>query len=198
MLTMAKKAKTRKPGEPILATFLIADEVWQQFQAKAQSEGKTAANVLMAFVENYLVHSAPESQPTEALAAQIESTIDRKMAEVENVLDQLQNHLSDLDCRLERIEKTLTSTNPSTPQNPSQIIDIDAIAVEFLTPDSPTPRDSALTPPEIGITEKALCEEFGINPFNVHRNAQVRGISRQAYLHQLTGWFYRNGLYYSV
>jgi hypothetical protein len=118
------------------------------------------------------------------------------MAKIEDLCDQLQSHLSDLDRRLERIEKTLTSTATSTSPNPSQIIDIDAIAVEFLTPDSPTPRDSALTPPEIGITEKNLCEEFGINPFNVSRNAQIRGISRQAYLHQLTGWFYRNGLYY--
>lgn len=195
---MGKKAKMRKPSEPILATFLVADETWQQFQDKAQSEGKTAANVLMTFVENYLVNSAPESKQAEALVAQIESKLDRKMAEVENVLDQLQNHLSDLDCRLERIEKTLISTETSTPQNPSQIIDIDAIAVDLFTPDSPTPRDSALTPPEIGLTEKALCEEFGINPLNIRRNAQIRGLSRQAYLHQLTGWFYRNGLYYSA
>ncbi|MEC4853932.1 MAG: hypothetical protein SAJ12_23365, partial [Jaaginema sp. PMC 1079.18] len=57
--------------------------------------------------------------------------------------------------------------------------------------ETPNPASDAA-----GLTEKALCEEFGINPFNVHRNAQVRGISRQAYLHQLTGWLYRDGLYY--
>lgn len=195
---MAKKAKTRKPSEPILATFLVADEIWQQFQDKAQSEGKTAANVLMTFVENYLVNSAPESKQAEVLTAQIEAKLDRKIAEVENVLDQLQSHLSDLDCRLERIENTLTSSETLTPQNPSQIIDIDAIAVDFATPESPSSRDSALTPPEIGLTEQDLCAEFGINPLNIRRNAQIRGLSRQAYLHQLTGWFYRNGLYYSA
>ncbi|HBE56136.1 MAG TPA: hypothetical protein DDW56_01025, partial [Cyanobacteria bacterium UBA11366] len=47
-----------------------------------------------------------------------------------------------------------------------------------------------------GLTQKSLCEEFGINPINIVRNAKVRGLSSQEYLQQLTGWVYRKGKYY--
>ncbi|HAG81807.1 MAG TPA: hypothetical protein DCL61_11720 [Cyanobacteria bacterium UBA12227] len=47
-----------------------------------------------------------------------------------------------------------------------------------------------------GLTQKALCEEFGINPTNIIRNARVRGLSSPDYLQQLTGWVYRKGKYY--
>jgi hypothetical protein len=231
---MPKKARKREPDEPVLATFMIAYEKWQQFQKVARAEGTTASATLVAFIESYLAgarfideEEEDESEPSSTsedesnlnLEERIEQTVNVKIANVDRLLERLQDSVRDIDCRLEQVENMLPSGETTATEKPPKTIDIDAIAVD---PDvevqtaRPFPSETSAWSPSasqtpqvnwenfgnvtaarsLGLSEQALCEEFGINAHNIERNANVRGISRQAYLHQLTGWLYRDGLYY--
>ncbi|MFW6358618.1 MAG: hypothetical protein ACOC0N_05305 [Chroococcales cyanobacterium] len=214
--TMPKKARKRQPDEPVLATFMIPYEKWQEFQRLARNQGTTASATLVAFVESYLVGENDKSVEAEVAAeneaidlererqwkAEIEEQLKAKIEQdlkayiddaiafhtrqLTEELTALQTLVSQLMQRLETAEDLVTQEKPKT-LYPSDIIDVEVVGIDVLEEES----DNG-----IGLTQKALCEEFGINPTSIIRNAKVRGLSSSDYLHQLTGWNYYNGKYY--
>lgn len=208
---MPKKAKKRKPGELVLATFIIPHEKWQDFQNRAKAEGRTASAILVAFIERYLggkqsfdleLESQLEADFDTTLDERIEAIASVKIANLGELLNQLDHTVKYLDKRLSKLE---SAAHKSETENfySANFIDVEVIAINDnfdenaninIEPEKPDnePNLEDLS----GLTQKALCEEFGINPSNIIRNAKVRGLSSPEYLQQVTGWVYRNGKYY--
>jgi hypothetical protein len=113
---MPKKAKQRQPDEPVLATFMISYEKWQDFQKAARAEGTTASATLVAFIESYLageqlsepeVEIQLEARLNESLDARIEEAVALKVASLDKVIgNHLQNVVKERDATLDaRIEE---------------------------------------------------------------------------------------------
>lgn len=249
---MPKKAKQRQPDEPVLATFMISYEKWQDFQKAARAEGTTASATLVAFIESYLaeerlsaseVEITLEAQLNESLDARIEEAVALKVAGLDKVignhlqnavkerdatldarieeavglkiiglgemLNHLQNTITEIDKRLGKVETSTNQLNTgkypapklidvkavSVDQNIDQNLEMDIDTDKYRSQDIETVVDKAIDN-LAGLTQKDLCEEFGINPSSIVRNARMRGLSSSEYLHQLTGWVHRNGKYY--
>lgn len=209
---MSDDFKSRQPGDAVFATFKIPYEKWQNFQQAAQLEGKTASATLVAFIEQYLSQEAafPSSKaPTaelpslEQLEMAIEQILEKRLRQaplpqvthLEEKLDRLELVLRKFDERLGKVE-TAVSQWKSQQYQPPDLVDVEAIPVmgdrssETRQP-QPTPSEA-----EIGVAERTLCEQFGLNPDTLMRHARMRGLSAAEYLHQVTGWVYRDGKYY--
>jgi hypothetical protein len=115
---MPKKAKQRQPDEPVLATFMISYEKWQDFQKAARAEGTTASATLVAFIESYLageqlsepeVEIQLEARLNESLDARIEEAVALKVASLDKVIgNHLQNVVKERDATLDaRIEEAV-------------------------------------------------------------------------------------------
>ncbi len=216
---MPKKARKRNPGDLVLATFIVPYEKWQDFQKMAKAEGRTASATLAAFIESYLAGDRPleieiatdlEAELMRNLDDRIEVAVEPKIANLGDQLNQLQNTVIELNKRLDKAEKAANQSNTDNSKTP-RFIDVEVISIEeniYKNPDSNIDNDDIDVDIEIdsdsdknldnfkGLTQKSLCEEFGINPINIVRNAKVRNLSSQEYLQQLTGWVYRRGKYY--
>jgi hypothetical protein len=219
---MPKKARVRSADEPVQATFKIAYDRWQQFQQRAKGEGTTASATLLAFVERYLadspIESASQSPVLEAsIAAYIQEMVNQqtaqKTADLEAKLSQMQAEIAALESRLrqefDRLDRPGDERSPDA-DGPSAVDVSENIELEILEgeiiengDDIPIPQSSSIDPDHLppdwfGISEQALCDRFGLNPNNIARHAQMRGLSTSEYLHQVTGWIYENGRYYPL
>ncbi|HEY9613695.1 hypothetical protein [Allocoleopsis sp.] len=124
---------------------------------------------------------------------QLEKVVEQKIASFDAMLNHLQKTVRQIDERVEKVENTAPQLKNEEYKS-IKLIDIEAITIES-TSDTDKNLDTNLDDGK-GLTQKALCEEFGINPSNLGRNASMRGLSASDYLNQLTGWVYRNGMYY--
>jgi hypothetical protein len=211
---MTNDPKSRQPGDSVFATFKIPYDKWQHFQQAAQLEGKTASATLVAFIERYLSkEEASDSSPgrssvseppspqqleraiEEILEARLQAVTLPKIANLEEKLDRLEIVLRKFDERLGKVETAVSQWKAQQYQAP-ELVDVEVVTVEGdRFPRSPHPENT-VSKDGIGIAERALCEQFGLNPDNLVRHAQMRGLSASEYLHQVTGWVYRNGKYY--
>jgi hypothetical protein len=214
---MTNDPRSRQPGDAVFATFKIPYEKWQHFQQVAQMEGKTASATLVAFIERYLskeetpestpAQSSPPSEPPssqqlqkaleEILEARLQQAVAPKMISLEEKLDRLEIVLRKFDERLGRVE-TVVSQWKSQQYQPPNLVDVEAVAVQgdYSTKSSPSQEKTSEKEKDLGVAERALCEQFGLNPETLLRHAKMRGLSASEYLHQVTGWVYRNGQYY--
>lgn len=142
---------------------------------------------------NYLHQAVRQIDERLEKNPQQEKAVEQKISSVDEMLNHLQKTVIQLDERLEKVEKAAPQLKNE--EYPSiKLIDIEAVTIES-TADTDKNIDNSLDDVK-GLTQKALCEEFGINPSNLVRNASMRGLSASDYLNQLTGWVYRNGMYY--
>ena len=212
---MPKKARKRNPGDLVLATFIVPHEKWQEFQKMAKAEGRTASATLAAFIESYLAGDRPleieiatdlEAELMRNLDDRIEVAVEPKIASLGEKMNQLQDTVIELNKRLDKAEKAANQSNTHKSKK-TRFIDVEVVPIQEnidKNPDSHIDNDDIDLDLDLdknldnfkGLTQKSLCEEFGINPINIVRNAKVRGLSSQEYLQQLTGWVYRRGKYY--
>ena len=212
---MPKKARKRNPGDLVLATFIVPHEKWQEFQKMAKAEGRTASATLAAFIESYLAGDRPleieiatdlEAELMRNLDDRIEVAVEPKIASLGEKMNQLQDTVIELNKRLDKAEKAANQSNTDKSKK-TRFIDVEVVPIQEnidKNPDSHIDNDDIDLDLDLdknldnfkGLTQKSLCEEFGINPINIVRNAKVRGLSSQEYLQQLTGWVYRRGKYY--
>lgn len=125
--------------------------------------------------------------------AHIEQAMGQKISTFDQVLNHLHKTVIRLDERLEKVEKVAPQFKNEEYQS-LKLIEVEAVTIESTT-DTQRNLDNNIDDIK-GLTQKALCEEFGINPSNLVRNATMRGLSTSDYLNQLTGWVHRNGMYY--
>jgi hypothetical protein len=216
---MPKKARVRSADEPVQATFKIAYDRWQQFQQRAKGEGTTASATLVAFVERYLADSPIESasQPPAleaAIAAYIQEMVNQqtaqKTADLEAQLGQMQAEIAALEYRLrqelDRLDRPVNVRSPDADEpsavDVSEDIELEVLEGEIVENGDEIPQPFSINPDHLpsdwfGISEQVLCDRFGLNPKNIARHAQMRGLSTSEYLHQVTGWIYENGRYYA-
>lgn len=213
---MTHDSKSRQPGDSVFATFKIPYDKWQHFQQMAQLEGKTASATLVAFIESYLSQEAssepkparsPASEPVvlqplekaleKLVEERLQETILPTIASLEEKLTRIEIVLRKFDERLGKVETAVSQWKAQRYQ-PPRLVDVEVVTVKGdrspQTPSSshPLTEDDA----GIGVAERALCEQFGLNPTNLVRHAKMRGLSASEYLHQVTGWVYRDGKYY--
>jgi hypothetical protein len=142
-----------------------------------------------------------EAKMEEKLEEKLEAKLEAKIEDIEPMMHRIQSQVSQLSKRLGKVEQILEKFKGSKTKKTSEFIDVDAVPIEVesdlnqhdLESDRPLTEDDEN---DSGLTQTALCIEFGINPNTLNRHASVRGLSTMEYLHQLTGWLYRNGKYY--
>jgi hypothetical protein len=210
---MSDLPKSRQPGDSVFATFKIPHDKWQHFQQAAQLQGKTASATLVAFIERYLsqeeseasLFGAPTLSPSSAaelerifeelLEARLPEVTTPKIASLEEKLDRLEIVLRKFDERLGKLETAMSQWKAQQYQ-PPDLVDVEAVAVKGDRA-APSHRSEHTAPEQaIGVAERALCEQFGLNSENLVKHARMRGLSASEYLHQVTGWVYRDGKYY--
>ncbi len=125
--------------------------------------------------------------------------IEAKFEEFELIISQLQSQVGQLIKRLDKVEHIVNKFKGNQKTKASDCIDVEAVPIDGNLNENDGESDA--NPAEddefdVGLTQTALCIEFGINPTTLNRHASVRGLSTVEYLHQLTGWLYRNGKYY--
>lgn len=127
--------------------------------------------------------------------ARLEKAVGQKIASFDEMLNHCQKVVKQLDESLIKVEKAAHQSNDSKNKAP-KFIDVEAVTIDNdIEKNADTDTDTTFDELN-GLTQKALCEEFGINPSKLVRNASMRGLSSSDYLHQLTGWVYKNGRYY--
>lgn len=159
--------------------------------------------------ENQLeIQKLLETQLEEKLEAKLEAKLGAKLEDIEPIIHRIQSQMNQLSRRLGKVEQIVEKFKGTKTKNTADFIDVDAVPIDSELNQPDLDRDSARGDPEanhplteddendIGLTQTALCIEFGINPNTLNRHAKVRGLSTVEYLHQLTGWLYRNGKYY--
>lgn len=211
---MTHDSKSRQPGDSVFATFKIPYDKWQHFQQVAQLEGKTASATLVAFIESYLSQQEPsDATPTpspaseplfskplekpleELLENRLQEAVAPTIARLEEKLTQLEMVLRKFDERLGKVETSVSQWKAHRYQ-PPKLVDVEVVTIEGEIANRPSSPTHLPTEPGIGVAERALCEQFGLNPNNLVRHAKMRGLSASEYLHQVTGWVYRDGKYY--
>lgn len=140
-------------------------------------------------------------QSTAEIKQQIEEILQLKMTEFEPTIQGIQTQVNTLSKRLEQVEDRVSQLSQRKTGKGSEFIDVQAVSVDSHLNQDDLNNDEALNddynPDNLGgISQLGLCMEFGINPNNLNRHAIRRGLSTSEYLHQLTGWVYRNGKYY--
>jgi hypothetical protein len=129
----------------------------------------------------------------------IAEKIATKFEDFEPIINRLQSQVGQLSKRLDKVEQIVNKFKGDKKTKASEWIDVEAVPIDSDLNENNVESD--VNPAEddefdVGLTQTALCIEFGINPTTLNRHASVRGLSTVEYLHQLTGWLYRNGKYY--
>ncbi len=140
-----------------------------------------------------------EKQLEARIEARIEEKLEAKIEDIEPIIHRIQSQVSQLSKRLDKVEQIVDKFKGAKTKKDSDFIDVAAVPIDGDLHQHNLEKDRPLTEDEqndIGLTQTALCIEFGINPNTLNRHASVRGLSTVEYLHQLTGWLYRNGKYY--
>jgi hypothetical protein len=140
-------------------------------------------------------------QSTADIKQQVEAIVQLKMTEFEPTIHGIQTQVNALSKRLEQVEDQVGKLSQGKTGKGSEFIDVQAVSVDSDLNQDHLNHDEALNddydPENLGgLSQLGLCMEFGINPNNLNRHAIRRGLSTAEYLHQLTGWIYRNGKYY--
>ena len=138
---------------------------------------------------------------TAEIKQQVEAIVELKMTEFEPTIQGIQTQVNTLSKRLEQVEEKVEQLSQRKTGKGSEFIDVQAVSVDSDLNRDDLNNDEALDddydPDNLGgLSQLGLCMEFGINPNNLNRHAIRRGLSTAEYLHQLTGWVYRNGQYY--
>jgi hypothetical protein len=132
----------------------------------------------------------------------ISEKIAAKFEDFEPIINRIQSQVGQLSKRLDKVEQIVNKFKGDKKTKASELIDVEAVPIDSDLNENDVESDT--NPAEyaeydefdVGLTQTALCIEFGINPNTLNRHASVRGLSTVEYLHQLTGWLYRNGKYY--
>ncbi len=129
----------------------------------------------------------------------IEAKIAAKFEDFEPMMSRMKSQVSQLSKRLDKVEQIVKKFKGEQKTKAAEWIDVEAVPIDSNLNENDVESDA--NPAEydefdVGLTQTALCIEFGINPNTLNRHASVRGLSTVEYLHQLTGWLYRNGKYY--
>ncbi len=132
----------------------------------------------------------------------ISEQISAKFEDFEPIINRIQSQVGQLSKRLDKVEQIVNKFKGDKKTKASEWIDVEAVPIDSDLNENDVESDA--NPGEyaeydefdVGLTQTALCIEFGINPNTLNRHASVRGLSTVEYLHQLTGWLYRNGKYY--
>lgn len=182
-------------AEAFKQTFLNSDDliskiVNQKIAILEQSFADNLEKKLEKIVQTRLSETVSQS------LAGLDQELNQELKRFLEKVDQLEKELQSLQKQVENQKKdwkngqahTSSSVNSSVNSyKATKLIDIEAIAIENLTQES---KD------DVGLTQEALCEQFGINSTKVTSNARLRNLSTPEYLYQVTGWVYRKGIYY--
>lgn len=143
------------------------------------------------------------SQLKAEIQKQIEESVHLKINEFEPKINAIETEVSRLSQHLDRVEHTVDklSKGKTAKASASEFIDVQAVPFDSELNQAHVESDQQLSqeydPENLpGLSQTGLCTEFGINPNNINRHAIRRGLSTAEYLHQLTGWVFRNGKYY--
>lgn len=144
----------------------------------------------------------------------IEAAVVSQLNSLDRRLSSLQTTVTELNRRQSKFENNPKQADKSYFYSEDNLIDVEAIPVEEEINNGKNKTSKSDLFDDIfevlgnfqhqeteikdqGITEQALCQRFGLKPSRIIRNAKLRGLSSPEYLYQVTGWFYRNGKYYS-
>jgi len=167
-------------------------EITQKSESKLESNVETKAK------------TASEVKPPEVsqLNSQLKAEIEQQIAEIEDLeTKELESQVSRINQRLDRVERKIDQLSQNKTGKSAEFIDVQAVPIDGHVSSDRVASDEHLSeqydPENLGgLSQTGLCTEFGINPNNLNRHANRRGLSTAEYLHQLTGWIYRNGKYY--
>ena len=141
-----------------------------------------------------------ESKFVTALNSDLQAEIEQKIQEIVHLnINGIETKVSRLSKRLEQVEQNVSKLKGVKQKKATELIDINAMPIDSDLSNDDLDSDGQLGEDydvEAGLTQTALCTEFGINPNSLNRHARMRGLSNKEYLHQLTGWVYHKGKYY--
>lgn len=178
-------------AEAFKQTFLnsdarISEIVNQKIAILEQSFADNLEKKLEKIVQTRL--SEMVSQSLAGLDQELNQELKRFLEKVDQLEKELQSLQKQVRNQKPDCKNSQTQTSSSfNYYKATKLIDIEAIAIENLTQES---KD------DVGLTQEALCEQFGINSTQVTSNARLRNLSTPEYLYQVTGWVYRKGIYY--
>ena len=134
---MPYREKAMSKQNERLATFKINDKKWTQFKIKARKAGKTATDVLLLFVDNYLESDIDEIESIDIEDTSVIDKLKKKLAlqslkddltyknrdYVESVIQGLTERLNAFDKRLGAIEVAIAmEAPPSIREEESEVI----------------------------------------------------------------------------
>jgi hypothetical protein len=194
----------------------LLDSVDSLDSLESQLETEVSENSVSQLTDRSELNPGLETQEVSGWNGDLPSAIDQQMQKLisekiaakfedfEPIINRIQSQVGQLSKRLDKVEQIVNKFKGDKKTKASELIDVEAVPIDSDLIDSDLNEndvESDTNPAEydefdVGLTQTALCIEFGINPTTLNRHASVRGLSTVEYLHQLTGWLYRNGKYY--
>ena len=114
-----------------------------------------------------------------------------------------QDVIAKLEARLEKLEEEVKNLSQLSPVSPKAYLPNKPKVTVLGTSNSKAHLKEWSEPPVVhstlptgGLSQNRLCRLLGITSNNVSRKAKKRGISTQEYVESLTGWKFKDGLYY--
>jgi hypothetical protein len=204
---MRKSARARHPEEPVVATFMIPYAKWQAFKTVLEAEGSTISATLVAFIEGYLAAQRSPHESSQEINTRLHQILRYKVAHWEQQIATLQHRLLRTEASIEDLNFLLDRVQREQRARPVAVETLDGEEAEGevllgqadVTAVQWSDELADLTdgqPERAGLTLVSLCRAFGLNPNSLVSNANLRGVSLEDYLYQLTGWSYRQGRYY--
>jgi hypothetical protein len=192
----------------------LLDSVDSLDSLESQSETEVSEKSVSQLTDRSELNSGLETQEVSGWNGDLPAAIDQQMQKLisekiaakfedfEPIINRLQSQVGQLSKRLDKVEQIVNKFKGDKKTKASELIDVEAVPIDSDLNENDVESDA--NPAEyaeydqfdVGLTQTALCIEFGINPTTLNRHASVRGLSTVEYLHQLTGWLYRNGKYY--
>ncbi|MEA5418855.1 hypothetical protein VB712_06415 [Spirulina sp. CCNP1310] len=176
-----KKARQRHPDDPVVATFMLPYAQWQAFKTIVESQGETVSATLLAFIEGYLAAMQSPQGAAAVIDARIDDLLARKLEPWQEEAIAHYQRLAQIETQMAQVEIHVETLKR---RSEARLIDIEVEPVET-THHHTTP-----------LSEIELCRQFGINPYSLGHNADLRRLSIPEYLHELTGWYYHAGHYH--
>ena len=162
-----------------LATFKINDKKWNKFKIKARKAGKTATDVLLLFVDNYLESDIDEIESIDIEDTSVIDKLKKKLAlqslkddlthenrdYVESVIQGLTERLNAFDERLGTIEVAIAMKTPpiTEPEEKSEAI----VTPPEKTKAGATDVSKSLVSKDEGLTYQELAAKEGLNKSTV-------------------------------
>lgn len=208
---MRKSARARHPEEPVVATFMIPYAQWQAFKTVLEAEGSTISATLVAFIEGYLAAQRSPHESSQEINTRLNQILRYKVAHWEQQIATLQHRLLRTEASIEDLNFLLDRVQREQRARPVALEMVSQLGEEEEEDGEALPGKADATkvqwseeladltdgqPERAGLTLVSLCRAFGLNPNSLVSNANLRGVSLEDYLYQLTGWSYRQGRYY--